>query len=167
MQLEVKPEIKFGFLAAASAISLTLLQFGLGFHSTNFAFGYYSGYLLYAFLFVCLILNLREKKQDLKQDFNLRSGMRSALILLLISAGMSSVFMFIYNYHINPLWVENYVVWQTEQGKILSLSGYSTNDSALVLSNTETHLCLYFLGQMLSGLSMAFAISATMLVKRK
>lgn len=166
MQLEVKPEIKFGFLAAVSAISLTLLQFGLGFHTENLAYGYYSGYLLYAFLFICLLLNLQEKKQDLGQAFNLRSGIRSALVLLLISAVISSIFMFIYNYHINPLWVEQFVVWQMEHGKILSLSGYSTDNTALVLSNTETHLCLFFLGQMLSGLSMAFAISTAMLVKR-
>ncbi len=165
--MEIKPEIKFGLMAAIAAISLTLLQYGLGWHSEQFNLGHYSSYALYIFLFLCLNLNLREKRIDLGIDFSFRKAMRSSLILLLIASVMSSGFLFVYSYHINPLWVEAMVQWQAGHNGFSSVYNYNPNETTLVLSNTEIYLCLYFLSQMVAGLSIAFAITAYLLMGKK
>jgi hypothetical protein len=64
------------------------------------------------------------------------------------------------------MWVERMVVWQQENGNpstffIKIANEHEVNSS--ILSNTETHLCLYFLGILIVGTSMAFMISASLL----
>ncbi len=165
--MDIKPEIKFGLLAAIAAISLTLLQYGLGWHSEQFNLGHYSSYLLYLFLFASLNFSLREKRSDLGKAFTLRKAMRSALILLLISSVFSSGFLFIYSYFINPLWVEAFVKWQAVNTGFSSVYNYNPNENALVLSNTEIYLCMYFLSQLVAGLSIAFAITSALLMRSR
>ena len=55
------------------------------------------------------------------------------------------------------------VTWQRQNSSSFSLNLFLANDphaEAIILSNTETHLCLYFLGIVVVGASMAFMISA-------
>ena len=64
------------------------------------------------------------------------------------------------------MWVERMVQWKQEHGSssvfFIKVSGDQETNLA-ILSNTETHLCLYFLGIIIIGTSLAFMISGTLL----
>ena len=160
--MRIKPEIKFGFLAGIALIIWTLSQFWLGFHTRYFALGQYGTFGTYILLFVSLWISLKEKQADLAPHFTVRAGLRTGLIQLTFSGIIATVFMFIYDYKINPLWVENLINWQIEHGSSVSFARLANDSaaSAVILSNTETHLCIYFLSIMVVGGSMAFMISA-------
>lgn len=162
----MKPEIKFGVLAGVALILWTLVQYALGFHTVHFRAGQITGYGAYVLIFVSLLMGLREKKEDYDGHFSVRHGMRAGVLQLMITAVIASSFMIIYDYKINKLWIEELVNWQKNNSSF-SLSVYFTNDpnaNSIVLSNTETHLCMYFIGILIGGCMMAFPISAVLSV---
>jgi hypothetical protein len=72
--------------------------------------------------------------------------------------------MFLYDYRINPLWVENLVQWEYQNGGggvfiQIANEAYATPDS-VILSNTELHLCYYFLSILCIGGVFSLLISA-------
>jgi len=162
----MKPEIKFGVLAGISLILWTLVQYALGFHTIYFRAGQISGYGVYVILFVSLWLGLREKKEDYQGHFSVRHGMREAVLQLMITATLASAFQVIYDYKINKLWVEELVNWE-KTNQTFSSSIYFANDpnaNSIVLSNTETHICMYFIGILFGGFCLAFVISAFLMI---
>ena len=164
--MEVKPEIKFGALGAILLISWTLIQYYLGFHSYNLQLEFLSGYGNSLIVFIMLFIGIREKRADWGNKFTLRKGMKSGMYQLVLTATVASVFMFFYDYKFNNMWVERMVQWQQEHGASNVFFIKVANDqegNLAILSNTETHLCLYFLGIILVGASMAFMISASLL----
>jgi hypothetical protein len=166
----LKPEIKFGFLSGILLICWTLIQYFLGFHTTNLALGHYSGYFVYLILFLSLFLGLREKQIDYNGHFSLRKGIRSGLFQLIITSTPSSFFLFIYSYKINPFWVEKLITWQRENTTNLAVLKITANDqnaSAIILSNTEVYLCVYFLSIILVGGLFSFLISSYLINKSK
>ncbi|MEX1189621.1 MAG: DUF4199 family protein [Bacteroidia bacterium] len=168
--MSIKPEIKFGILCALGIIAWTLIQYLAGFHSKYLYWGQYTGYFSYLLILYFLWKGLNEKMADKPGSFTMRRGIREGLIQLTITAGFSSLFMFVYDYKINPLWVEEMISFQRSNG---SSTGYFlkfANDpgaQAIILSNTETHLCLYFLSILIVGSSMAFMISAILINKKE
>ena len=164
--MNVKPEIKFGALGAILLISWTLIQYYLGFHSYNLQLEFLSGYGNSLIIFIMLFIGIREKRSDWGNNFTLRKGLKSGIYQLVLTATLASIFMFIYSYKINNMWVERMVKWQQEHGSSNVFFIKVSNDQEgnfAILSNTETHLCLYFLGIILVGASMAFMISASLL----
>jgi membrane protease YdiL (CAAX protease family) len=159
----MKPELKYGLLAGFLIICWTLVQYFLGFHTTKLFIGQYSENGMFVIIFVALILGLREKRDDLGRLFTTRNAMRSALILAFIGAFISSGFQFIYEYKINPIWVEHLSDWQQQHGSAGGLMFYVLNDpqaSSTLLSNTELHLCAFFLMQMIAAGIFGFFITA-------
>lgn len=168
--MAIKPEIKYGAICAAGLIIWTMIQYWLGFHTIRLYIGQYSGYGMYAIIFACLWLGLKDKFSDDLSKLSVRQGVREAVLQLMITASISSVFMFIYDYRINPFWVDNMIQYQRENPSALKTFVKFANDpdaSAIVLSNTETHLCLYFLSILAVGSAMGFMISASTLNSRK
>jgi len=159
----LKPEIKFGFLSGILLICWTLTQYFLNFHTTRIALGHFSGYGIYLIIFVSLFLGLKEKQIDYNGHFTLRKGIRSGLFQLVITATPASLFLFYYSYKINPLWVEKLIIWQRENNMnlaVLQITANEQNASAVILSNTEVYLCVYFLSIILVGGLFSFLISS-------
>ena len=168
--MDIKPEIKFGFTGSLILIAWTIIQYYLGFHSDNLHLEFLSGYGNYLIVFIFLIFGIREKRNDFGKKFTLRKGMKSGIYQLILTASISSSFMFFYDYKLNNMWVERMVLWQQEHGNSSTFFIKIANDhevSSSILSNTETHLCLYFLGILIVGASMAFMISASLLKNKQ
>jgi len=164
--MNVKPEIKFGALGATLLIFWTLIQYYFGFHSYNLQFEFLSGYGNSLIVFIMLFIGIREKRNDWGNKFTLRKGMKSGIYQLVFTATLSSIFMFIYSYKINNMWVERMVQWQQEHGNSNVFFIKVANEqeaSFAILSNTEIHLWLYFLGINIIVESRAFMIPATIL----
>jgi len=167
--MSIKPEIKYGFIGAVGLISWTMIQYFGGFHTTKPYWGQYTGYAIHLILLYTLWKGLSEKFHDQAKDFSLRKGIRESILQLMITAIPSSLFMFMYDYKINPFWVDNMINYQRNNGYSTGFFLRFANDpeaQAIILSNTETHLCIYFLTILVSGTSMAFMITAFLLSKK-
>ncbi|MCB0819885.1 MAG: DUF4199 family protein [Bacteroidetes bacterium] len=167
--MNIKPEIRYGILGATGLILWTIIQYFAGFHTSRLYWGQFSGYFIHVIIFYTLLKGLKEKYHDNPGIFSLRKGLREGVIQLFITAIPASAFMFIYDYKLNPLWVENMIEYQRHHGFSTGFFLKFANDpaaQAIVLSNTETHLCIYFLTILSAGASMAFMISAY-LISRK
>jgi hypothetical protein len=161
--MKIKPEIKYGLWGGLSLIGWTLLQYAMGFHTDKFWLEHYSGYGSYLIVLIFVWLGLNEKRKDYNGNFSVRRGVKESMYQLIFTAIISSLFMFVYDYKINALWVERLIEWQRANGAPNTVFLRLANDpqaNAVVLSNTETHLCLYFLGIVVVGASMAFMLSA-------
>lgn len=166
--MEIKPEIKFGLLAGLALIAWTIVQYFLGFHTNNFEFGSVALMGNVILLLIPLWMALNEKRSDAGMLFNLRLGMRTGLLLLLISSVLASAFMVIYDYKINPLWVDRMIDWQISTDKNYALSRLANDPdaSAIILSNKEMHLCVYFFTLIFSGMLLTFLISIVQLFRK-
>ena len=111
---------------------------------------------------------VNEKKVDSGKAFNLRLGMRTGLLLLLVTSAIASIFMVIYDYKINPLWVDKMIEWQISSDKNYALSKLANDPdaSAIILSNTEMHLCVYFFTLLFSGMAITFLISIVQIFRK-
>lgn len=160
--MAVKPEIKYGVLCAAGLILWTLIQYFLGFHTIKLSIGQYSGFGIYLMIIVCIWLGLKEKLSDNSGNFSFRTGIREALLQLTITASISSAFMFMYDYHLNPFWVDHMIQYQRENpGKLNTFARFANDPdaAAIVISNTETHLCVHFLSILFVGAVAAVFLS--------
>lgn len=167
--MEIKPEIKFGVIAGIALITWTVAQYFLGFHTDKFELGYLTTVGNLILVFFAMLLALNEKRSDAGERFSLRLGLRTGLLMMLICSFIASGFMFIYDYKINPLWVENMIDWQISTDKNYSLSRLANDPdaSAIILSNTEMHICVYFFTLVISGMIISFLISIFQLMRRK
>jgi len=158
----IKPEIRYGLWGGFFLIVWYLIQYLLGFHSVRFVFAQYAGFLNYALLFALIRLSIREKRDDLGAEFSVQSGLRSGLIQCMITAWIFGGWLMLYNYFINPMWVENFVIWQSLSGyslPIFSIQKSGDFSSVMMLSNTETHISLNFIGILLFGSIIAIFIA--------
>ena len=163
IHMTIKPEIRFGSLCAICMIIWTLIQYLAGFHTKYLYWGQYTGYLSFLLILYFLYRGLNEKMRDRPGRFTIRRGMREGIIQLMITASITSIFMFFYDYKINPLWVEDMISFQRTNGNSTKYFVRFANDpeaQAIIMSNTETHLCLYFLSILIVGASMSFMLSA-------
>jgi hypothetical protein len=167
--MEIKPEIKFGSIAAVALIAWTIVQYLLGFHTDKFHLTFISPWGMLAILAASIYPAIREKQLDVGTNFSLRLGLRTGLIMTLIASSVASGFMFIYNYKINPLWVDNMIEWQISEEKKYSLSRFANDPdaSAIILSNTEMHLCVYFLTIILAGMMISLFFSILRMIRNK
>lgn len=167
--MAIKPEIKYGFAGGIGLIAWTLIEYLAGFHTSRLGIGQYSGYVAFVVIYFSLRLGLLEKEADSLAGMSLRKSIREAVIQLIITAVVASSFMMLYDYKINPLWVEEFIVYQREHGHAFGVLITLANDpaaNAIILSNTEMHLCIYALSILMVGASMAFMIHATSLGKK-
>ncbi len=166
----LKPEIKYGFMAALLLIIWHLVQFALQFHTLHFEFLKFTFLGLMLILFLTLLPTLREKRHDYSGHLSLRSGLRSGLLQLFITASVASGFMVIYDYRINKLWVEEYVKWQNQHGSEGFFMFFANDPSAspetFILSNTEMHLVYYFMSILFIGGFFSVLITSLMRDKK-
>jgi hypothetical protein len=152
----MKPEVKYGVIAGFFLILWTLVQFMLNFHTLDFEYNKFSSPGVLIILFFTLLKSLKEKRLDYGGSISLRKGMRTGVFQLFITAFIASSFMFLYDYKINPLWIENFLQWEYDQGHNnlfiqLANEPFAANTEAIILSNTETHLCYYALYILIAG----------------
>ena len=164
----IKPEIRYSLWCGLFFILWYVVQYFAGFHTVRLVFAQYAGFLNYTILFIMLFYSLKEKRDDLKGSFDVQAGLRSGLIFCMITSWIFAGWLLVYNYFINPLWVEDFVIWQSLSGYSLPFFSIQTSGeftSVMMLSNTETHIALNFLGILIFG--SIFSIFISMGLKKK
>jgi len=158
----LKPEFKFGILAGFALIMWTMVQYWLGFHTFRFKAGQITGYGMYFIIAVALWMGLNEKYADNGGTLSVRNGMKSGILQLMLTAVVATTFMIVYDYKINAHWIDQLVAWQkeTQTFGLYVLFDNDPNSTSIILSNSETHICVYFLGILGVGGCIAFLIAA-------
>lgn len=98
-------EIKFGLILGFGICAYTLLAHLLGFYTTNIQTGKYADIVIMLLPVIVLFLAIREKRNRLG-SLSLLQGIKTGLLVALISFPISTAGLWIYHHFINPNWLE-------------------------------------------------------------
>jgi len=104
---DIRIEVKFGALTGALVSLYVLGEFLLGFHTTRLDIGAYSGYGASLIPFVVYFFALKSWRLERGGGFlTMRQGIRSGLLMGMITAIILASFMLIYTLFINPSFLD-------------------------------------------------------------
>ena len=108
----MKPEIKYGIITGLLVCLWVMIEYFLGFHTTKFETGKYSGYFATIIPIMAIYLLLKQKREADNNTLTLKKGLRAGTLMSLITAIITTIFFFIYNHYINPNWMEFAMEWE-------------------------------------------------------
>ncbi|HEX8638981.1 MAG TPA: DUF4199 domain-containing protein [Pyrinomonadaceae bacterium] len=112
----MKTEIKFGLILGLGICVYTTVAHLLGFYTNNIQAGKYGDAAIILLPLIVLFLAIREKR-NLNASLTLFQGIKTGLLVVLVSFPISSSFLWIYHHHINPNWLE--FILDYEQNSLL------------------------------------------------
>lgn len=98
-------EVKYGLILGLGICAYTVLAHLLGFYTNNIAAGKYGDVAVTLIPIVILFLAIREKR-DRNGALTILQGIKTGVLVALISFPISSAFLWIYHHYINPNWLE-------------------------------------------------------------
>lgn len=101
----MKTEIKFGLILGLGICAYTTVAHLLGFYTNNIRAGKYGDAVIILLPLVVLFLAIREER-NLNASLTLFQGIKTGLLVSLISFPISAAFLWIYHHYINPNWLE-------------------------------------------------------------
>ncbi|MGA9997194.1 MAG: DUF4199 domain-containing protein [Pyrinomonadaceae bacterium] len=109
----MRTEIKFGLILGLGICAYTIIAHLLGFYTTNIRTGKYGDVAITLLPVVTLFLAIREKR-NLKGSLTLLEGLKTGLLVALISFPISTAFLWIYHHFINPNWLEFILAYERD-----------------------------------------------------
>jgi hypothetical protein len=163
----MKTEIKFGLILGLGICAYTTVAHLLGFYTNNILAGKYGDAAIILLPLVVLFLAIREKR-NLNASLTLLQGIKTGLLVALISFPISSSFLWIYHHYINPNWFE--FILDYEQNSLLR-AGVSEGEIAsrldlLRAGNSDfAQIIGGFVGTLVLGFVLSFIFS--LILRRK
>lgn len=143
----LKTEIKFGIITGTGLCLWILAEYLLGLHSTRMHIGEYTIYFSVIIPMVTIYLGLKEKRDKrLNGKFSFRSGIKAGLMISLIAAIITTLFLIFYFNYINPQYADIGVAFY--KGKIIQ-SGKTAIQQTEELENIKR--MFGFINQLLFG----------------
>ena len=109
----MRTEVKFGIILGVGICVYTLIAHLLGFYTNNIQIGKYGDVAITLLPVVVLFLAIREKR-NLNGSLTLWQGIKTGLLVALISFPISTTFLWIYHHYINPQWLANIIAYEQE-----------------------------------------------------
>jgi Protein of unknown function (DUF4199) len=160
--------VKYGLIAGLGVCGWMLLEHALGFHTTRFTAGEYSGYFSSLIPFGALYALLR-KRQQLANDHPLplgpsvRAGITASLVAALIVYG----FMMLYNHLLNPGWIDAALEWKVGQWRAQGTSESDIREQILVFRHLNSPRGLLLsIGAGMPVMGALFAYGITLFLRR-
>jgi hypothetical protein len=111
-----KSEIKFGIITGAGICLWILTEFLLGFHTVRMNIGEYSMYFVVIIPLITIYYGIKEKRDTQNKGvISLGSGIKTGLMISLIAAVITSIFIIVYFNYINPKYFEYGIAYQKEK----------------------------------------------------
>ena len=109
----MRPELKYGLWAGLAMCGWILVEFALGFHTTNFAAGAYSNWGI-EFIFVIMLYRLMRQRLISLQRYWLPvwEAMLYGFFASLTAALVLFVFIIFYKFLLNPTWLDMQLEWK-------------------------------------------------------
>lgn len=105
----MKLEIKYGIITGVGICLWVLMEYTLGFHNERLdtGIGRYSDYFASIIPIVALFMAIKTKRDKYNKGLlSLKDGLKTGLLISLVSAFITTIFFYIYNNYINPGWIE-------------------------------------------------------------
>ena len=103
----IKTDVKFGIITGIGICAWILTEYLLGFHTTRLSVGQYSSYFAVAIPLVTLYFGIREKRDNYYGGkITVGAGIRTGLMISVISAIITTIFLIIYYNYINPDFIQ-------------------------------------------------------------
>jgi hypothetical protein len=125
----MKTEIKFGLILGFGICAYTLLAHLLGFYTTNIQSGKYADIVIMLLPVITLFLAIWEKRVRLG-SLSLLQGIKTGLLVALVSFPISTAGLWIYHHFINPNWLEFILAY--ERG-VMTQSGIEAEEASAKL----------------------------------
>ncbi len=109
--------VRFGILTGAAVSSYVLLEYALGFHTTQLEIGKYSGYGASLIPIVTIFLALRNFR-NANNSLSFKQGVQVGFSVAFVAALITTLFFYIYNSYINPNWME--IAAELEKQKMIA-----------------------------------------------
>ncbi len=138
----MKPEVNYALFNSAGICIWVLVEYLLGFHSTRMEIGQYTGYLANVIPITMLFLAIRERREKLNGGtLTFGQGMKTGIIISLITAVITTIFMYVYLTAVNPEFMN--LGMELQKQKLLQ-SGHSEAEVTASLESMKTMYSLPF-----------------------
>jgi hypothetical protein len=167
--LIIKYEIKYGAITGAGICLWIIAEYLLGFHTDKMDVGEYSIYFVVLIPLITIYLGIKEKRdRQNKGVISFNYGVRTGLMISLIAAVITSLFIIFYFNFIDPKFFERGVQYQTQK---LILKGKTNKEIAGQIENIRltfsfvNQLLFAILGTVVTGFIISIVLS--LILKRK
>lgn len=109
----MKTEIKFGIILGLGICAYTMLAHLLGFYTNNIQAGKYGDIVIILLPIAVLFLAIREKRKR-SGSLTVSEGVKTGLLVALVSFSISATFLWLYHHYINPGWLEFIIAYERE-----------------------------------------------------
>lgn len=154
-------EIKFGLIFGFGICAYILLAHLLGLYTTNIQAGKYADIVITLLPVVVLFLAIWEKRAR-RGSLSLLQGIKTGLLVALVSFPVSTAFLWIYHHFINPNWL-NFIL--AHERDVMTRNGLGTTEiasrlDAIRIGNSDSAQIIGgFVGTLVLGLVLSFVIS--------
>ena len=143
-----KYEIKYGILTGAGICFWILLEFLLGFHSDKMNMGEYSLYFVVIIPLITIYRGIKEKRDSIFNGaISLNGGIKTGLMISLIAAVITAVFIIVYFNFIDPGFFERGIAYHAEKLLKQKETGYEITDKLM-----DIKAAFSFVNQLLFGI---------------
>ena len=99
----MKIALKYGLITGLLSCGWVLTEYVLGFHNENIEQGQYSQLFAMSIPIIMLYLGIKEyREEELKGTLSFTEGLKTGVVICLVSALITTVFMVLYQHVINP-----------------------------------------------------------------
>ena len=143
-----KYEIKYGILTGAGISLWIFTEFLLGFHTVKMNLGEHSIYFVVIIPLITTYLGIKEKREKQnKGTISLSGGIKTGLMISLIAAVITALFIIVYFNYINPGFFDHGIAYHKEK---LLLKGKTEKEIAGQLKDIKA--AFSFVNQLLFGI---------------
>lgn len=130
----MKTEIKYGLILGLGICAYTLLAHFLGFYTNNIGTGQYGDIAIILLPIIVFFLAIRERRNR-ENSLTIPQGLKTGLLVALISFPISTAFLWIYHHYINPNWLEFILAHERE---VMVRAGVNAADITARLDKLRT-----------------------------
>jgi len=110
-------DVLYGIISGALVCAFVMVEYLMGFHSTKIGEGKYMSYFGILIPVTIIAIGILYKKKDNGGYLELKDGMKTGIIISLMTGIITTVFMLIYNKYINPEFFDIAMAFQTKLWK--------------------------------------------------
>jgi hypothetical protein len=156
----MKTPIKFGLISAVAVSTWVLLEYLLGFHTTRYELGQYTGFGAAIFPVACTWVALTRLRAA-AGALTFGRGLAAGAVVAAISSAGTGLFMVVYYRFINPGWLATMRARETAAGQAADRSPEQLNAhlESLAAAASPAGILMVMIGSFLIGLLIAAIIA--------
>ncbi len=145
--MKINRDVLYGIISGALVCGFVLVEYFLGFHTTKIGQGKYLSYFGVVIPITIIVIAILYKKKNGDGYLDPKDGMKTGIIISLITGIITTFFMMLYNSYINP---EFFNIAMDYQTKLFKEAGKTPEEITAILEQYKANQKLS--AQLVSGL---------------